>query len=174
MYTICISDASYRTIRAVLYYLYTEYIVFAPPSSYYSSKQSRTDTIQGYLRRDPMCPVPVSPKSVYAVAHKYEIPVLQALALDHFDRHITHANVFTELFGTTCRLYTEPREKVIAFAVRNWRSLCERKEWKETVEEAKSKPDGYFIEIMSRFLTSLQKPTPILESSDSSSSESSS
>jgi len=154
MSRILVSDASYRTMRAILYYIYSDYIVFAPLSSFAQTTEDyRKSMVQAYLQINPTYPAPVSSKSVYAVAYKYEISVLQVAALSHFQLHITKGNVLTELFGVFCRLYEQPKTLAIQFAIDNWRSLKETEEWEDIVERAKANPDFHYVEVTSRILS---------------------
>ncbi|KDQ07421.1 hypothetical protein BOTBODRAFT_60006 [Botryobasidium botryosum FD-172 SS1] len=153
--TISISNASYRTVRAVLYYLYSEHIAFAPLSSSLSTQSgadSRKDMIQAYLRANTAYPVPVSAKSVYALADIYELPALTDLAMLHFKKQLTKENVLTELFGTFCRLYDKPRDVAIKIAVANWAYLKETEKWGQIAEEAKADRDVYYMDITFKLL----------------------
>lgn len=61
-------------MRAILYYLYSDYIVFAPITN---SRSKIGALVRHYLQQNPGYPKPVSPKSIYARAHKYGIEQLQ-------------------------------------------------------------------------------------------------
>jgi len=159
MLSIFISDASYRTVRAILYYLYSEYIVFAPLSSYFTEKnypgRSRKDWIGGYLEENPTYPAPVSSKSVYTLATRYQIPTLQVAAIHHFNLYLGQDNVSTELFGDFCRLHELPRTLAIECAIKNWGSVRGSKQWVDAAQEAKVKLDPYYVEISSNIMNSL-------------------
>ncbi|KDQ07422.1 hypothetical protein BOTBODRAFT_60007 [Botryobasidium botryosum FD-172 SS1] len=154
MSKIYVSDASYRTMRAVLYYIYSDHIAFAPLRSLplLPSGNTRETVIQAYLKTNPVYPTPVSSKSVYALAHKYEISALQVVALHHYKLQITKSNVFTELFSAFCRLYEQPKTLAIEFAINNWGTLKDTSEWRKVVEEAKINPDFHYVEVTSRIL----------------------
>jgi len=156
MSVIPISDASYRTVRAVLYYIYSEHIVFAPLSSSISPDSAhgpRRDMIRTYLQANPTYPAPVSAKSVYVLADKYELSALKELAWTYFKEQLTKENVLTELFSTFCRLYDGPRNLAIGLAGRNWAYLKGTEEWKQTVEVAKANRDTYHIDVMFQLLS---------------------
>jgi len=91
-------QTSFRTFRAVLYYLYTGFISFAPLTSSFRaptkngrSRSSITDlsnlaeyrhlarelVVKEYMRKYSNRPSPVSPKSVYALAKKYDLHALE-------------------------------------------------------------------------------------------------
>lgn len=85
-----INETSFNTFRAFLYYLYTGFISFAPLTSSFQSTtpspnvsleqhrlEARNALVGEYMRKHPNRPVPVSPKSIYAVALKYELPALE-------------------------------------------------------------------------------------------------
>lgn len=154
------AQASYRTTRAVIYYLYSEHITFTPLSSSTSPNgvdESRTNMIQSHIREKPTYPAPVSAKSVYVLASRYDLPALRVcpptldsapttylsplswnkeLALAHFKKQLTKENILTELFSTFCRLYDRPRYAAIYFASENWAYLKGTVEWRETVKKA--------------------------------------
>ncbi|KDQ06909.1 hypothetical protein BOTBODRAFT_60363 [Botryobasidium botryosum FD-172 SS1] len=149
MRVVSISDASYRTLRALLYYIYTEHIVFAPLSF---PTPHRSDAIQAYLQLYPSHPVPVSCKSIYALAHKYEMPKLESVALEHFHACLTTSNVMAELLSPFCRVYEQPNFKAMMFAAVHWRELKGNKEWAEATEKAMASHDPHFVYVSAKIL----------------------
>ncbi|KAG8904100.1 hypothetical protein FRC01_008873, partial [Tulasnella sp. 417] len=91
-----INETSFNTFRAFLYYLYTGFISFSPLTSSFQFPdqpglwspgkvstleqrrlEARNTLVGEYMRKYPNRPVPVSPKSIYQVARKYEVPALE-------------------------------------------------------------------------------------------------
>ena len=97
-----VNETSYNTFRAFLYYLYTGFISFAPLTSSFQIPTSdiaptemerrrldaRNAMVGDYMRKYRNRPVPVSPKSIFAVAKKYELPVLEVCRIT-FDGLVT-------------------------------------------------------------------------------------
>lgn len=81
-----IKAARYSTWRAVLLYLTTGYIDFAP----LLSSGARSDQLyHDHAKEEPDLPLPVSPKSVYRLAHLLELPDLEQLAFTAFVSSLT-------------------------------------------------------------------------------------
>lgn len=159
-------------MRAVLYYLYSEYIVFAPITSHYrhssttnglKGAKARESHIKAYLTANPAFPAPVSPKAVYALAHKYELGPLKAsipaararafnqrippnpflsqtIALERLRLDLTVSNILQELFSTFARPFSDPRSMMIKFTIAHWGKLRETKQWNDLVKKSRSKP----------------------------------
>lgn len=131
---IVITETAYSTYRAVLLYLHTSHISFAPLSStlhllHPTSKQSRRQRIEKSLLASPKYPSPVSPKSVYRLAHLLEIPSLLALALDKFKSQLSTANAAEELFSDTSALYDDVR--AVAHVVAHWAEVRASQGWRD-------------------------------------------
>ncbi|KIY61995.1 hypothetical protein CYLTODRAFT_197699 [Cylindrobasidium torrendii FP15055 ss-10] len=85
-----LSNGAYRTWRAIIHYIYTGTLQFAPLRS---TKRSRPS------------PQACSPKSVYRVADEYGIDTLKQLAFKEIVGNITTKNVFEEVFSYFAHMY---------------------------------------------------------------------
>lgn len=65
-------------------------------------------------------PPPVSPKSVFRLAHLLDLPALQALALAAFRARLTVGNVAAQLFSSTADLHDDVRAAAAEFAAAHW------------------------------------------------------
>ncbi|GAA5877611.1 hypothetical protein JCM1840_005857 [Sporobolomyces johnsonii] len=129
--TVTIVDTAYTTYFAVLVWLATGYIRFAPLRSKFRSddkgvKQARAAELDKMVSEsDPRLPPPASPKSVYRLAHFLELPELLQLALDSFKSHLSPANVAYELYGDVSCSYEAVRDVALEFAVDKWKEVGE-------------------------------------------------
>ena len=99
-----VSETAYSTMCAVLLYLQTGHIKFAPLRSSHALSPDelvtkRKNSLATSLDEHPTLPPPVSPKSVYRLAHLLEREELQKLALDSFASDLTISGAADELFG---------------------------------------------------------------------------
>ena len=118
---IIITSTCYTTYRAILLYIQSGFISFAPLSSYRAPipAGNRPYQVQSNLQQTPPT-IPTSPKSLYALAHLLEMPSLQSMALDEIRRNVALDNAATELFSETSALYDGVRDVLLDFVVRNW------------------------------------------------------
>ncbi|KDQ06908.1 hypothetical protein BOTBODRAFT_60362 [Botryobasidium botryosum FD-172 SS1] len=149
---IFVRDATYKTFRALLYYIYSDYIVFAPLSSLFEDQVDREKVIQTYVTPNPAYPVPVSCKSIYALAHKYELRALESAALEQFQYCLNSANVMVELLGPFCRIYRTPKELALKFVADHWKEVKGCDEWAIASEKAMTTFDPHFTEISCKIL----------------------
>ncbi|BGP31832.1 hypothetical protein JCM10296v2_003609 [Rhodotorula toruloides] len=131
-----IHGTSYRTYRAFLAWVYTGTVHFAPLTSsfrYPSIASSHTSTsatssyrqhaasLAAHVKLYPSQPTPVSPKSLYRLAHFLEIAPLQHLCLDALKERLTTANVAYELFSDPlAELYQEAFDLELESAREGW------------------------------------------------------
>ncbi|GAA5895030.1 hypothetical protein JCM5296_000941 [Sporobolomyces johnsonii] len=124
--TVTIVDTAYTTYLAVLVWIATGYIRFAPLRSKFKSdteadKQARaTELARMVSEGDSQLPTPVSPKSIYRLAHLLEIPDLVQLAVDNFKSQLSPSNVAYELYGDVSCAYEAIRDAALEYAVGNW------------------------------------------------------
>ncbi|GAA5890526.1 hypothetical protein JCM8208_004902 [Rhodotorula glutinis] len=128
--------SAYSTFRAVLRYLETGYIRFAPLSSsclpvLASARLSRADIVQKMRDAHPSLPIPVSPKSTYRLAHLLDCEPLQQAALVNLSRQLSLDNAAGELFDEASQTYGEWRKVVLAYVVRNWNGVTASAAWKD-------------------------------------------
>lgn len=106
--TIPITGTSYATYRAFLLYLLTDRLSFAPLTSTFISSSSpslaeartaRREMLTATALLDPSAPTPISPLSLFRLAHFLEIPELMDRSLEALKGALTVDNVAYELFG---------------------------------------------------------------------------
>lgn len=105
--TVFVKDIAYKTWQALLSYLYTGRVAFAPLRSAVQSSNDRTNTVN---LRHPFDPPLCSPKSMYRLADKYGLEELKKLAYDNICSQLTADNVLPEVFSKFTSRFSEIRE----------------------------------------------------------------
>lgn len=136
---ITVHETAFSTYRAVLFYLKSRHIVFAPVRSSlgHSTSGDSTRTRNAYLSKyhdeNPSLPLPVSPKSVYRLAHLLQLPDLQKLALKALSSSLTITGAIQEVASPTALAYDEVRKLLCSCLVKNlsapnpaWTTLQEK------------------------------------------------
>ncbi|GLB39078.1 hypothetical protein LshimejAT787_0602400 [Lyophyllum shimeji] len=102
---IFIRDAAFKTWKSLVFYLYTGEVNF---------RRSSSDVPQPGL--EPNTPAPCSPKSIYRLAIKFDLPELKLLALNAIARDLSEGNIVNELFSRFTSMYAEVQklEAVVA------------------------------------------------------------
>ncbi|KAF9785368.1 hypothetical protein BJ322DRAFT_1211231 [Thelephora terrestris] len=90
-----ICDIALITFQAFLLYLYTGQIEFAP---YGSEENRRSRSVEIVSTSEDSVPRP-SPKSIYRLAHMYDIPALQQLALISISNGVEQCDTVEEVFS---------------------------------------------------------------------------
>ncbi|GAA6039827.1 hypothetical protein JCM8097_004243 [Rhodosporidiobolus ruineniae] len=139
--TIIVTDTAYSTYFAVLVYLQTGHIAFAPLSSSFRFSSSdpgssRSSSISSVLSSSPTLPPPVSPKSTYRLAHLLSLSSLQSLALSNLVSQLTPINAAPEFYSDVATCYAEVRDKVLEYVVENWEEVKTSEGLKEVEEKA--------------------------------------
>lgn len=131
---ITVPATPFSTYRAVLAYLRTGHIAFASLSSSCkplnpSSEVSRAQTLARSVALGRACLV--SPKSVFRLAHLWELDELQkrCLAFLSFDHRITNAAY--ELIDDAAIRFDAWRKVIIDFLVDLWDDVVETDAWKD-------------------------------------------
>ncbi|BGP48985.1 hypothetical protein JCM10450v2_004864 [Rhodotorula kratochvilovae] len=135
---ITVTQAAYATWRAVLRYLETGFIRFAPLSSAAQSNGpsailTRVEYIETARKYDPALPTPTSPKSTYRLAHLLQLEHLQQLCLAHLSGTLTAHSAAHELFDDAAVCYEDWRKVILTYVVKNWNSVSQSSSWKETL-----------------------------------------
>lgn len=132
MHTIEVSGTSYSTYAAILVWIQTQHISFAPLLSTIRSYGNDTPAVKlraaiiaSKLSANPLLPPPVSPKSIYRAAHLFELPALRTLALSAFSSQLTPQNVAEELYSDVAACYDEIKEVCLSYAVKRWSEVKE-------------------------------------------------
>lgn len=149
VHEIVVTDFAYTTYRAVLLFLQTGRIDFAPLSSL--AQEPEAVPID-----DPFSP-PVSPKSVYRLAHHLNLTHLASLALASFTAQLTVQNVASELWSELAEMCEEIRLQAFAFAIAHSAEVVESAGFKEVERRAKLGAHKKEVAAMVGFLGSLRK-----------------
>ncbi|BGP16349.1 hypothetical protein JCM10213_004890 [Rhodosporidiobolus nylandii] len=161
--TVRITETSSRTYLAVICWLQTGYVDYAPLTSSFLS--SAADLTQArLLGRDavsisgsPSALSRVSAKSVYRLADLLELPLLQASALANFRSQLTPSVVATELFSDFARLYDEPCAVLFDYVAKERKKVFETEEMNKRIaradgEEADGKEAAVWAKLARRLL----------------------
>ncbi|KAG8932698.1 hypothetical protein FRC02_000729 [Tulasnella sp. 418] len=141
MQTIVIKDTSYITYRAMLFALYTDQLVFAPFSSTYHNDRAAAlkkdfdfpySTRRQYVRSrlptpkteaEKKAPFPISPKSMYKLADKLNLPMIKQRAFEAIKDSLNPHNVATEVFATFSSLFPEVRKVETEYMLNHWEEV---------------------------------------------------
>uniref|UniRef100_A0A0K3CFU0 BY PROTMAP: gi/342320101/gb/EGU12044.1/ Proteophosphoglycan ppg4 [Rhodotorula glutinis ATCC 204091] n=1 Tax=Rhodotorula toruloides TaxID=5286 RepID=A0A0K3CFU0_RHOTO len=141
-----ITKTAFTTYRAVLAYLRTGFIAFAPLSSTFpadadAAKPTRASRIEAAVSSDPSLPYPVSPKSTFRLAHLLELDELQHFCLANFSKQLTVDCAPYELFSDTSICYDAWRKVVLDFIVDNWDAVTSSASWKTETAKVRLRED---------------------------------
>ncbi|BGP16278.1 hypothetical protein JCM10213_007723 [Rhodosporidiobolus nylandii] len=144
--TITIIETAYTTYLAVVCYLQSGEIAFAPLTSSFrtagepatAAPSSRTAALLPSPSTSTPPLLPVSPKSVYRLSHLLEIPTLSALALANFRSQLTVQGAAYELFSDTASCYDEVLEVVMDFVLARLEEVLETEGMKEMEQKVQS------------------------------------
>ncbi|KAI0681975.1 hypothetical protein BC835DRAFT_1300973 [Cytidiella melzeri] len=103
-------DVAYKTFKALVYYLYTGELRFAPLRS--QSPKPGADTAVTTPRQVPQC----SPKAMYRLADKYGLIDLKDKAQADIMHKLSVENIAVELRSTLTSTYEQVRDLQVAFA----------------------------------------------------------
>ncbi|KAF9785433.1 hypothetical protein BJ322DRAFT_830356 [Thelephora terrestris] len=111
-----IPDMAFVTFQAFLMYLYTNTIEFAPFGSEQNRKSRSAEIVNS---SDDKVPRP-SPKSIYRLADKYDVPALKALALDRIRGELSKCDIVEESFSRFTSQYDEIRSLYVEQLAYTW------------------------------------------------------
>lgn len=131
-----VRETAYSTMSAVLLYLMTGHIEFAPLNSLlntlsHDNTASRGAILDKHMTKNLTLPPPVSPKSVYRLAHLLQREGLQQLAVDALSTSLTAEAAACELFSPVSIAYTDVRRTILDYVVKNWTQVQATESWKE-------------------------------------------
>jgi hypothetical protein len=143
---VIINDAAFSTYQAILVWMSSSYIRFAPLRSRMENNasdenESRLQDIIKMVEANPETSLPASPKSVYRLAHLLELKDLQEAALANLSSQLTAHNAATELFSDVASAYPAFRDVVLKYVVKNWSGVRASEAWKKIKEQA----DGHML-----------------------------
>lgn len=121
---IIVRESSYTTYSAVIVWVQSQYISFAPLSSTFASPvEEHLNHLSTFTQDEPLLPLPSSPKSIYRLAHLLELDNLRYLALESFKNQLTVENPAVELVSDFSRFYYEAQKIVMDFVFDNWEEV---------------------------------------------------
>lgn len=131
-----ITKTAFSTYRAVLAYLRTGHIAFAPLDSTFSSNpaadsSTRLSRIEAAVASDLSRPYPVSPKSTFCLAHLLELDQLQKQCLANLAKQLTVDGAPRELFDNTSVRHETWRRVIVTFAAKHWKEIKGSSSWLE-------------------------------------------
>lgn len=141
IHRIVITTTSYTTYRALLLYIYSNSIAFAPLRSSWQVLRDRAEAKgrgavprRNVFVRDQAVRFslalstdelqPTSPKSMYVLADMLQLPELRQEALNQFKRFLTIDNVCIELASSFVGKYDQARSITFDFLRNNWKSVA--------------------------------------------------
>jgi hypothetical protein len=143
---VVVRSTAYTTYKAVLGYLHSSFISFAPLSS---STSSDHDTSGDLIHTDDntvSTRLPsASPKSVYRLAHLLELPKLAQLALDNIESQLTPSNVALELFGNLAGAYDDLRKIELDYFVASYDAVKATKTMDIVKQRAADGESTYYL-----------------------------
>ena len=140
-----VRETAYSTMCAVLLYLQTGHIKLAPIHSSHALPPDELVTkrkalLTASLTKRPTLPPPVSPKSVYRLAHLLERDELQKLALNSLASSLRITGAAAELFSPASLAYDNLRKVVVDFVVKNWKEVKVTESWRAARARVTSEP----------------------------------
>ncbi|TNY23930.1 hypothetical protein DMC30DRAFT_413634 [Rhodotorula diobovata] len=126
---VVITESCYTTYSAVLLWLQTGHISFAPLRSASRLEQGPASAAtEGPLlstrlqagSRSPLALALASPKSVYRLADYLSLDALKYVALANLVSQLTPANAAHELFSDVSSAYADMRDAVLDYVVEHW------------------------------------------------------
>ncbi|GAA5950286.1 hypothetical protein JCM10213_003867 [Rhodosporidiobolus nylandii] len=140
---VTVTQTAFSTYHAILVYLQTGFIHFAPLSSSFPlvhpAFSTRRDFLASKHDEDPSLPLLVSPSAAYRLAHLLQLADLQERCLNEVRASLTVQGAAAELFSDTSVAYEELRKVVLEFVKENWAKVRESEGWKDC--EAKAERD---------------------------------
>ncbi|KAH8925591.1 hypothetical protein BT69DRAFT_1101455 [Atractiella rhizophila] len=126
---VAIKHSCYSTYRALLYYLLSGEISFAPlRSSKLPDKETEAEQeadLSSNTSPWASRPIRVSPKSIYRLADEHRIIPLRELALQSITAGLTVQGVLAEVSSSFAREYDEVRHAGIQFLAQHWADVKE-------------------------------------------------
>jgi hypothetical protein len=135
---ITVTQTAFSTYRSLLLYLHSGFFQLAPLSSSFASRSdTRLDFLSSAHNADPSLPLPVSPRSLYRLAHLLDLDDLQQRSLEAIRCSLTVDNAAIELFSDASIAYDELRAAILAFVKENWVQVRATVSWKELLAKVK-------------------------------------
>ncbi|BGP12321.1 hypothetical protein JCM10213_003874 [Rhodosporidiobolus nylandii] len=143
IHEITVDYAAYTTYRALLSYLHTDSLSFAPLSSTClpvneGAVTSRLDAVRNSYEASGSTVMPSSPRSLFRLAHYLQLGDLQKRCLEAIRHTLEPETVALELLKPSTRLYEELQEAVVGCAVNEVAHFKLSDAWKEVAGKVES------------------------------------
>lgn len=136
-----ITSATYSTYAALLQWLSSNEVDFAPLGAQYRSQRLRDpaedlrkDDLTSFHKTHPLRAIPSSPKSLFRLTHFLEIPKLNSLTLASYKSMLTEECVALELVAETSAVHDEMRGAAVEVAVKHWKEVSKGAAMKEVLK----------------------------------------
>ncbi|EPT03513.1 hypothetical protein FOMPIDRAFT_1115879 [Fomitopsis schrenkii] len=159
--TIVLLGAAARTWDALLYYLYTGIIEFAPltaqrplplPNPRQGAPASHSNALGNSVAIEANRPKPASSRSIYRLAHKLSLDGLRKLALHHLESQLTPGTVLTEVFSPFTAQYPEIKQLTLRSVVRYWDTLATSAAFRSKMVEVTSGRVPHAADVISEIM----------------------
>lgn len=130
---ILVNDIPYSTYRALIYYLYTDNIVFAPLASQFMASaldakppvgpSTRLEWLRVWKKENKGYALPCSAKSMYAVASRFRLAPLKRIAYEFIRKNLTPTNLAFEYFDSFTAAHDELRNLALQGMVTHWEDV---------------------------------------------------
>ncbi|KAG5726868.1 hypothetical protein E4T56_gene1122 [Termitomyces sp. T112] len=187
--SIVVKDVAYNTYMALLYYLYTDIVIFAPLSSMFVPKAgnpttsntrspspsedastsknnsetptSRRQWIQQWKEEHPDLPVPCSAKAMYRLADRIDLPELKARASQHIVKSLTVENIAYEIFTPFAAAFEDIRKVQVDFFLGHWKDIRTSDSMRNVWQQIRNGRHPGFEEVWPVIASNLEfKPSP--------------
>ncbi|GAA5904125.1 hypothetical protein JCM6882_003952 [Rhodosporidiobolus microsporus] len=136
---ITVRHAAWSTYRALLSFLLTHNLPLGTlQSARHASLPVVPTSFTSILESGIDRPLPVSPKSLYRLAHLLQLPDVTSRCLLDFRRQLSPSNAAVELFGDVAADYDELRAVAMRYTVEHWSEVKESEGMKEVRSKIKS------------------------------------
>ncbi|GAA5888907.1 hypothetical protein JCM6882_002898 [Rhodosporidiobolus microsporus] len=131
------TQTAYSTYEALLVYLETNFVHFAPLTSSCSplnaNHPKRRDAVIQKHQKHPSLPLPVSPKSLYRLAQYLDLPRLEQICLNAIRSSLSLTGAAHELFCDTSLNFHPVRRVVLEYVRENFNEVQKTRSWQEKV-----------------------------------------
>ena len=134
-----IDESAYTTYLAILCWIDTGHITFAPLRSSFRLQSDPTSLRNAKLVESsihPSHPLPASPKSVYRLAHFLELDELVKIAFSNIQSQLTKEIIAYEVFGDVALAYDAIGKMELDLAVKEWAFVKDSEAMKDVEKSA--------------------------------------
>ncbi|PCH43144.1 hypothetical protein WOLCODRAFT_144397 [Wolfiporia cocos MD-104 SS10] len=126
---IVVVGAASTTWEALLFYLHSGTITFAPLTS--GGASVRRAFINNHKQTRPHLPAPCSCKSIYHLAHELQLERLQKLAMDHLRSQLSRRTILAEIFSQFTSRFDEVKNIELEVLRSHWSEIVGTTELQE-------------------------------------------